>query len=60
MQAFTKGDGDFTNAQRSPGAHDYFENNFETPGLGREFQQPRATDRKKAAHRIVQTGKRVG
>jgi len=60
VYAFTKDDGNFAYAQRSAGAHHCLENNFETAGLRREFQQPRTTDGEEAAHGIVQAGKWVG
>src|SRR2546429_9305322 len=60
VYAFTKDDGNFAYAQRSAGAHHCLENNFETAGLRREFQQPRTTDRKEAAHGIVQASERIG
>jgi hypothetical protein len=53
VYAFTKDDRNFTYAQRSAGAQHCLEDNFETAGLRREFQQPRAIDRKEAAHGIV-------
>jgi hypothetical protein len=57
--AFAKDDGNLTCAQCSAGAHHCLENNFETAGLRREFQQPGPTDGKETAHRIVQASERV-
>src|SRR4029077_7578038 len=58
--AFTKDDGNFAYAQRSAGAHHCLENNFEPAGWRDKSKQTRTTDRKEAAHRIVQASERIG
>ena len=59
MYAFTKGDRNFTYAQRSARAQHCLENNFETAGLRREFQQLGTTERKETAHGVVKASERM-
>ena len=59
IYAFTKDDRNFTYAQRSAGAQHCLENNFETAGLRREFQQLGTTDGKETAHGVVKASERM-
>jgi len=59
VYAFTKDDGNFMYAQRSARAQHCLENNFETAGLRREFQQSGTTDGKETAHRIMKASERM-
>src|SRR6266568_8025906 len=58
-RSFTKDDRNFTYAQRSARAQHCLENNFETAGLRREFQQSGTTNGKETAHRVVKASERV-
>ncbi len=60
MYALSKDDGNLTDAQRSTRAQHCLENNFETAGLRREFQQPGTTDGKETAHGVMKTSERMG
>ena len=59
MYAFAKDDGNFTYAQRSTRAQTIVENNFETAGLRREFQQSGTTDGKETAHGVMKASERM-
>ena len=59
VYAFPKDDRNFTYAQRSAGAQQCLENNFETAGLRREFQQSGTTDGKETAHGVMNASQRM-